>query len=106
MDDTILQRCNKTELLCIARRQKLGSLSRGLTKELLVQIVSGEVPMRPEYLAATTYTRKRFQQYIAVNIERARSQLPGCDGCCTTYPCSDVRHGLCFIPKIDEVAAL
>lgn len=101
-EDAILWQCNESELLEIARRQGLGRLRRGLEKSILVAIVGGYDSPRQEHFSDTNYTRKELQKLIWANIEKTRSQLPGCDGKCTTFKCSDGRHGLCFIPN--EVA--
>lgn len=103
MDDSILNECNETELLSLARVQNLGRLRRGLPKDVLVGLVSGDLPMEPRYLAGTSETRAKLQAFIWNNIERTRSQLPGCDGRCSTYPCSEGRHAACFGKNEDTV---
>ena len=103
MDDSILYHCNEAELLSMARRQGLGHLRRGLGIELLVKLVTGEIEVTQEHRSGTMETRARLQKFIQDNIERTRSQLPGCNGMCTTYPCSDGRHALCFGVNKDTV---
>jgi len=98
-EDQSLVLLNETELLQMARRQGLGVLRRGIPRNELLSIITGYYQVRPEHLAGTAYTRKKLQENIAINIERVRSQLPGCDGRCTTYPCSEGRHALCFMPN-------
>lgn len=98
-EDQQLSKCNETELLWIARRQGLGLLKRGIPLQELLAIVTGEILPRPDYYSGTTHTRKKLQDHISKNIEVVRSQLPGCDGRCTTYPCSEGRHALCFTPN-------
>lgn len=105
-EDGVLWYCNETELIEKARRQGLGRLRRGLEKGVLVSIVGGYENVRPEHRAETNYTRKELQEYIRQNWGRASSQLPGCDGKCTTYPCSDGRHGDCFMPNEAVVQSL
>jgi hypothetical protein len=95
-DDARLMECNDTELRAMAREQGIGLLRRGLPKEALVLLVSGEIPLAAEHVSDTAGTRAALQKFIADNIERTRSQLPGCDGCCTTYPCTEGRHALCM----------
>lgn len=103
MDDNVLQHCNETELLSLARRQGLGILRRGLPREELLGVVSGVLAMKPEYLAGTKETRAMLESYIFKNYSITRSQLPGCTGKCSTYNCSDGRHAICFSPNAGEV---
>ena len=103
MDDAILKECNETELLSLARAQGLGRLRRGIPKETLIAIVRGETDPLPDHFCGTAETRERLQKAIFQNYERARSQLPGCDGRCTTFPCSDGRHALCLSGNVDTV---
>jgi hypothetical protein len=97
MDDSKLQFCNETELLWMARRQGLGVLRRGLQKDVLIQIVRGELVPSTEHYSGTSATRAALEKFIWANIEKTRSQLPGCDGRCATYPCSEGRHAVCLI---------
>ena len=103
--DDILALCNETERLQMARRQGLGVLRRGLPKDTLIDIVAGEIPVLEEHMSGTDFTRRALERFIhvPVNFARASSQLPGCTGCCSIYPCSEGRHGLCFIPKASQV---
>lgn len=96
MSDEKLYQCNETELLWMAREQGLGHLRRGLPLETLVQIVAGEISPSAEHYSGTSATRATLQKFIWENIERTRSQLPGCDGKCSTFPCSDGRHAMCI----------
>ncbi len=97
-EDAVLWKCNETELLKLARRQGLGFLRFGIKREELISIVGGYSEPRPDHYAGTAETRKELEKHIAKNIEKLRSQLPGCDGRCTTFACSEGRHALCFIP--------
>jgi hypothetical protein len=103
MDDAILYHCNETELLEIARLAGLGRLRRGLPIETLAKLVAGEMEITDEHRSAEMETRGRLQKFIWDNIARTRSQLPGCDGRCTTYPCSGGRHAMCFGTNQDTV---
>ncbi len=98
-EDSVLWQCNETELLDLARRQKIGLLKRGLDLGLLIAIVGGYQEPSPEHLSSTLYSRRELEKYIMSNYGRVSSQLPGCDGHCTTYPCSEARHALCFLPN-------
>ncbi len=101
--DEILLTCNETELLTMAQAQGLGRLRRGLPKEELVKIVSGGVP-REDQLADTRFSRKLLEDFLAKHWEQVKSQLPGCNGKCTTFPCSEGRHALCFGPNKENAA--
>lgn len=97
--DSVLHLCSETELLALARRQGLGRLRMGIEKSELVELVRGAVPLRPDHLAQTTETRRVLQEFITKNWGQLRSQLPGCDGKCTTFPCTEGKHALCFFPN-------
>lgn len=99
MADEILWQCSETELMGLARRQGLPLLRRSLPVADLVAIVSGERLPREDEISGTIHTRKALQIFINKNWGRVSSQLPGCNGQCTTYPCSEARHMACFAPN-------
>ena len=101
MDDSKLWDCNETELLQMARSTGNGCLRRGLPQETLIQIVSGEIAPAQEHVSPSDFTRVKLQLFLTTNYGRAASQLPGCTGQCTIYPCSDGEHVLCFSPNKD-----
>ena len=103
MDDSILQHCNETELLAMAQRQGLGIIKKGLPFATLIGLVSGELAMQSSYLSGTKGTRAILEKFVFQEFGRARSQLPGCTGYCTTYKCSDARHAICFLPNTERV---
>lgn len=103
MNDSVLSDCNETELLSLANAQGLGRLKRGLPKELLVRFVRGEEDPQPSHYAETSQSRKLLEDFIQKHWEKIRSQLPGCNGRCTTFPCSEGRHALCFSPNKDTL---
>lgn len=96
--DEILYQCNESELLHLARTQGLPALRSGIPHEELVAIVLGIAEVKKEHLAWTNFTREKLETFLAENWERLRSQLPGCDGKCRSFPCSEVKHLNCFIP--------
>lgn len=104
LNDSVLLNCNETELLALARTQGIGRLRRGMPKEVLISIVSGEIDALPEHFADTIHTRKMLEDFIQKHWGQVRSQLPGCDGRCTTYPCSEGRHALCYSPNKETAA--
>jgi len=99
IDDTLLFSCNETELLWMARRQGMGFLRRGIQKDRLVALVSGREIPKPDDLSPTGYTRGKLEKYLQANIAAVSNMLPGCDGMCTKYPCSEGRHAMCFVPS-------
>lgn len=103
MNDNDLFLCNETELVQIARRQGLPPLRHDLPKEELVAIVGGYKDPDGSHLAGTKTTRTLLQAFLKENWGVVRSQLPGCDGKCTSYPCSEGRHAMCFTPNMDQI---
>jgi hypothetical protein len=99
MADEILWQCNESELVGMARKQGLPLLRRGLPQADLISIVSGMREPREDELAGTIHSRVSLQLFINQNWGRVSSQLPGCNGQCTTYPCSEGRHVACFYPN-------
>ena len=103
MDDDQLENCNETELLWMARAQGLGHLKRGLPKTVLISIVTGRVDPTPDHYAGSSYSRIKLESFITKYWNIVQSQLPGCNGKCTTYPCSEGRHLTCFESNRDQV---
>jgi hypothetical protein len=97
--DEGLLKCNDSELHWIARIQGLPVLRRDIPREELIAIVSGEAPVTEQLLSGTNYTRRRLENFITANFDRVRGQLPGCDGKCTTFMCSDGKHMSCYLPS-------
>lgn len=95
--DQALFDCNESELLWMARVQGLPVLRRGIPKEELIAIITGGEP-KPEHIAWTNKTRGRLEDFIQANIDRLRSQLPGCNGQCRTFLCTEEKHMSCYVP--------
>lgn len=98
-EDGVLSSCNETELLALARKQGLGRLRRGIPTTELFDLVRGAIPFNPKYVSETVHTRGILQEFITKNWGQLRSQLPGCDGKCTTFSCTEGKHALCFYPN-------
>jgi len=103
MNDEILWQCNETELLWMARRQGIGFLRRGLTKQELIEIVAGYKNPEPHHLSETGDTRRRLEGFISENWGVLRSQLPQCTGKCQTFRCTEGKHALCFYPNAERL---
>lgn len=101
--DESLEQCNEGELLGMARAQGLPPLRRGLERPVLLAIVTGQIEPTEEHIADTAYTRRQLETFIQKNFAIVRSQLPGCNGKCQTFPCSEGRHMACFAPNESNV---
>lgn len=97
--DGVLSLCNETELLALARVQGLGRIKMGLPREELVQLVRGAIPLQTHHMSETMATRGVLEVFIEQNWGRIRSQLPGCNGKCRTFECTEGKHALCFYPN-------
>ena len=102
-DDIILEQCNETELLQLAHRQGLGTLRRGLDHQELVAIVAGVISPESRHLSDSTWTRAKLEATIFANWDQLMSQLPGCTGKCSIYPCTEGKHAQCFEPNQEMV---
>ena len=97
--DEIFLKCNESELLWMARLQGLPLLRRGLPREELIAIVAGELNPDERHFAYTNYTREKLEAFVQKNIQRLYGQLPGCDGKCRTFKCSEGKHVACLLPS-------
>ena len=100
--DKVLEQCNETELLQIARRNG-HILKRGIDRAILIDIVRGAINPKDEHKSGTVFTRKKLEDFISANWARAQSQLPGCNGKCTTFPCTEAKHSRCFAANKNSV---
>ena len=96
--DEILFECNESELLWMARLQGLPILRRGIPKEELVEIIAGKEP-KPEHLAWTNETRARLEKFIQDHYAQVMNNLPGCNGQCKSFLCTEEKHLSCFVPN-------
>lgn len=103
MTDAELETCSETELMGLARKQGLPLLRRGLEKHHLINIILGHVLPGPTDLSGTIESRRKLQIYIERNWGKLVGQLPGCNGRCETYPCSEERHAYCYGPNEEVV---
>ncbi len=97
--DEKLLLCNESELHWLARLQGLPALRRDIPHEELVAIVSGAQVVEQRHLAGTYESRRRLEGFLSANIDRVRGQLPGCDGRCLSFMCTEGKHMACFLPN-------
>jgi len=83
---TTLKQMNRSELVQVARAAGLGNVSRDNTRADLVRLISEDEALPADHLQDR---RRAIQAHIAKNKNRLLSQLPGCDGKCTTFGCPD-----------------
>jgi hypothetical protein len=97
--DEILLDCNESELHWMARLQGLPKLRWDLPHEELVALVSGAAQVEERHMAATNYSRTKLAEHIQKNWSIVQGQLPGCDGKCRSFMCTEGKHMSCFIPN-------
>lgn len=86
-----LDKVNTTELVQMARDLGLGNLPRD--RELLyAALEDDELTQR----CPLEEKRSAMQKHIARNYARMRTQLPGCDGKCTTFGCPNLIVQRCW----------
>lgn len=102
--DEILNTLNEGELITLAHKQGYGHLRRGIPREQLIDLVRGVIPCSPEFLAGTKDSRRLLESFIEKHFEKVRSQLPGCNGKCTSFPCSEGKHAVCFTGNRDVIS--
>ena len=85
----LLDGVNKSELIQLARDSGLGTLGRALSEDELIEILlfvdAENAPKCP-----LEGKRVKMERHIDKNRKRLLSQLPGCDGRCTTFGCPDL----------------
>jgi len=86
----LLQELNRSELIQMARTAGLGNTGRDCPEvELIDAILRGNSP-KDAPSCPLEGKRKKIERHIEKNKRRILSQLPGCNGCCTTYGCPDL----------------
>lgn len=95
MDDT-----NKSELIQISREEGLGNLSRGNSSAALMDALMGEDAPQSCPLEEQ---RETMERHIKRNWRRIRTQLPACDGTCTTFGCPDTIVLGCWLKFRNEI---
>lgn len=89
----LLGAMNRSELVQLARSAGLGNVSRDRSVEELVDLVYGDEMTELDKL---DMWRHKIEAHIKRFRNRLLSQLPGCDGRCTTYGCPDLIVTRCW----------
>jgi len=82
-----LARMNRSELVQIARLAGLGNVPRDRPAGELVEEIADDEGAGVDALQPR---RAAIEAHIKRHRARLLSQLPGCNGCCTTYGCPDL----------------
>jgi hypothetical protein len=89
----MLSQMNRSELVQVARAAGMGNISRDNSRSDLVRVICEEDGLPEDALQER---RRAIQAHIAKHKNRLLSQLPGCDGRCTTYGCPDIIVTRCW----------
>jgi hypothetical protein len=91
---------NKSELIQVAREEGLGNLSRANSREALLDALEGgDIPQE----CRLEEQRDTMERHIKRNWRRIRTQLPTCDGTCTTFGCPDAIVLGCWLKFRNEI---
>jgi hypothetical protein len=90
---SMLSQMNRSELVQVARVAGLGNVSRDNNRADLVELILTEEGLPEDRLQER---RKAMQAHITKHKNRLLSQLPGCDGKCTTFGCPDLTVMRCW----------
>lgn len=88
-----LESMNRTELVQVARAAGLGNVPREQSVHDLVEAILQDECDGPDALEKR---RVAIEAHIKKFRKRLLSQLPGCNGCCTTYGCPDLVVARCW----------
>ena len=89
----LLGQLNLTELVQVARGAGIRTALRSAGREALLEASLADLDFPDNDLEEA---RKRMEAYISRYKSKFLSQLPGCDGTCTTYGCPDLIVGRCW----------
>lgn len=85
-----LDRMNLSEIIQVAREQGYGNLGRHLTRKEVIQVIDRGSPGTEVDECRLEGKRIKIERHIDRNRRRLVSQLPGCDGKCTTFGCPNL----------------
>ena len=79
---------NKSEMCMLVKEYEDSDISREIDTETLINVLK-EKDSPYDYRCPLSDIKYEMERYIQNNIIRLKSQLPGCNGKCTTYGCPD-----------------
>lgn len=87
-----LDRLNLTELVELCRSAEVGNVGRATPRAEIYRMLDGAAE------ASCPLERKRelMEKHIKRNFNSLRTQLPGCNGKCTSFGCPDAIVQRCF----------
>ena len=86
---------NKTELRTIVKEYEEVDIRESATTDELIHALDGN-HSKKDYCPLIKY-KKPMQEYIQRNMRKMRTQLPDCNGMCTTFGCPDAVVTNCYI---------
>lgn len=86
---------NKTELRAIVKEYEEVDIRRSATSDELIAIL--DTGYDPKYMCPLIPIKDKMETYIQTNIRKMRTQLPDCNGKCTTFGCPDGVVTNCYI---------
>ena len=86
----LLSGLNKSELIQMARAAGLGNLGRDLSEDEIIDAILNADGPEDVQTCPLEGKRAKVERHINKNRRRLLSQLPGCDGTCTTFGCPDL----------------
>jgi len=94
-----LDQLNLTELIQLCREAGLGSVGRATPREQVYAALDegarADCPLEER--------RETMEAHIRANYRRLRTQLPGCNGKCTTFGCPDLIVQRCWNGLKDDI---
>lgn len=91
---------NRTEMQSILRKVEEVNCFREAPRSALADAIDGweEAPLCP-----LEGHRQEMEGHIQKNYRRLRTQLPGCNGRCTSYGCPNLIVVRCWIALKDDI---
>lgn len=89
----LLDPVNLTEMQQMCRESGIGNVGRNLSRGEFFEVLDGiDVPEE----CPLEEIRAEMQSHIKKNFRNLRTQLPGCNGKCTSYGCPDAIVQRCW----------
>lgn len=87
-----LDRLNLTELLELCRSAGVGNVGRATPRDEIYRMLDGETDAH----CPLESKRVLMERHIKKHFNSLRTQLPGCNGKCTSFGCPDAIVQRCF----------